>query len=220
MFRKGLSIGTIVVILIVALAAIGVAYGLWSQTVKISGTVHTGTVDLHLTGPMEIDRGNNFNDGKMGNGVNDNDQYLGKNVGRCEAVLVDDWHMRVTVTNAYPEFNCFVRYDLHNTGTIPLDVYGPDYFFDWDEDGVIQEDEFVGTGGPGVYYTINTDEIHINTFPACTITDGQQVDAGGSGYCDLHISLYQGAREDKVYTFEVRWWGRQWNEYWELPPWR
>jgi hypothetical protein len=218
--KKSLPLGTVVLILVLALASIGIGYGLWAETLTIRGTVYTGDVDLELTGPVEIDDGNDFNDGKLGNGVWDMDEAEGKDVGLCYARLLDQYTMEVVVENAYPYYNCFIRYDVHNAGSIPIHLFGPDYFYDVDDDGIVEDSEFFGTGGPGVYFTIDTDEIHINTFPDCDFVDGQQVHPSEWGYCDLHISLYQAAAEKDVHRFQVRWWGRQWNETWENPPWR
>jgi hypothetical protein len=212
--KKSLPVGAIVMLIILALATVGVGYGLWSKTLVIRGEVNTGFLDAGLS-LKEVDQSYDFNDGTVGNGVNDDDEWLGKDVAECVAELIDPWTMDVTITNAYPSFNCFVRYDVHSRGTIPFDLYGPDYFYDMDGDG---EMEFIGTGG---LYTIEVDELHVNTFPFCGIEDGMQVDPDDPEVlCDLHVHVKQGAAQKAQYKFRVRLWARQWNEYWETPPWR
>src|SRR3989304_6841781 len=59
--RRGLPFGVMALLLILALAAIGVGYGLWSQTLIINGFVHTGEMDSGLS-IAEIDELFDFND--------------------------------------------------------------------------------------------------------------------------------------------------------------
>jgi hypothetical protein len=232
MSRKALPIGTIVVILIVALAAMGAAYGLWSQVLTIRGTVETGEVDAELS-LEEIDLvalepwGNSFNDiapqyctgytigqncdGK--DGLNDSFQVEDKPVASCFGEFIDAWNMRITVANAYPGVNCFVRYNVENTGTIPVRLYGPDFFYDIDGDG---DYDFMGTNGIG---TIETSALHVNDWPPDCFADGVQLHAGEIEYCNLHINVKQTAEEGASYTFLVRFFARQWNEF-ALPTWR
>ena len=47
--KKALPIGTIFMILVIALAFLGVGYALWSETLTISGTVSTGEVDVEFS---------------------------------------------------------------------------------------------------------------------------------------------------------------------------
>jgi hypothetical protein len=206
LYKRGLPIGTLLLILVLALATVGVGYGLWSKTLYIDGTVYTGVLDAGLS-IKEVDQSYSFNDGLIGNGIWDDDEWEGKDIGECYAELIDPWTMEVTVTNGYPFFNCFVLYDVHNPGTIPFDLYGPDYFYG----GV-----FVGTGG---LYTIDTPELHVNTFPPPCFEDGMQVDPGDEVLCSLHIALYQQAEMNATYTFQVKFFARQWNEE-VVPPWR
>lgn len=53
MLKKSLlSSGGIFVMLVLALASLGVTYGLWSETLHIDGTVNTGEVDVGFSGPL------------------------------------------------------------------------------------------------------------------------------------------------------------------------
>jgi hypothetical protein len=205
MKKKSLPIGTIFVILVLSLITIGVGYGLWSETLVINGTVRTGNLDAEMA-VLEVDRTDDETGALLGNGENDNTQFELKDIGQCEAVMINRHTMRVTVSNAYPSFHCFVRYAVDNIGTIPFDIYGPDYFLD----GV-----FVGTGS-----FIGTNQMTVNTFPQCLLSDALQIDpAHEPVICDLHFHLEQGAEERTTYTFEVKLFARQWNEE-ALPPWR
>ena len=46
--KKSLPVGTLFIILVIALALMGVGYALWSETLTISGTVNTGEVDVEF----------------------------------------------------------------------------------------------------------------------------------------------------------------------------
>ena len=52
MFKKSLPIGTMFMVLVIALALLGVGYALWSETLTIPGSVQTGEVDVALTDPF------------------------------------------------------------------------------------------------------------------------------------------------------------------------
>ncbi len=47
--RKKLPVGTMFLVLVIALAFLGVGYALWSETLTISGTVTTGEVDVEFS---------------------------------------------------------------------------------------------------------------------------------------------------------------------------
>jgi len=51
MSRKSLPVVSLALILVLVLAGSGVAYGLWSEKLEISGTVYTGEVDVAFSGP-------------------------------------------------------------------------------------------------------------------------------------------------------------------------
>ena len=44
--RKALPVGTLFMILVLALAFLGIGYGLWSKLLKIDGTINTGEVNV------------------------------------------------------------------------------------------------------------------------------------------------------------------------------
>jgi hypothetical protein len=94
--------------LIVALAMVGVGSALWFKVLNIDGVVQTGDVDAVLS----------FD------GVRENDH--GKDVGICDAGLnVDRDRLSVVIENGYPSYECFVFFNVENTGSIPIHVYHP-----------------------------------------------------------------------------------------------
>lgn len=218
MFKKGLPLGAIVMLLILTLASIGVGYGLWSKTLTIVGTVNTGEVNAALS-LEEIDESDNYNAlcpasggggysiGKDCDGdgsLNDFMEAEGKDVALCEAWLVSNGTypdlendgpqgMKVRITNGYPSFNCFVRYNVENTGTIPIKIHSPKYT------------------------NLNPTAIHFNGWPPpCYSNDTQlEVDEVGVGevaYCNLHIHVEQPAEMNATYEVSIEILGHQWNE--------
>lgn len=96
--------------LILALGMSGLAYATWSETLMISGTVNTGTVDVEWS-----------EDGSW-----DTDDYPyapeGKDVSGITCVIDGDT-LIVTVTNAYPCIDYYNVVDIHCVGTIPVHLY-------------------------------------------------------------------------------------------------
>jgi hypothetical protein len=97
----------IVLLLIVALAAIGVGYGLWYEILYVRGTVDTGTVDVEWSGPIVEEYG-------FG-------EQFKPEVANCFAKTEGDL-LRVWVDNMYPSYYCDVIFDVHSIGTIPVHV--------------------------------------------------------------------------------------------------
>jgi len=215
MNERKLQIGVLFMALVIGLAAIGVGYGLWSQTLTLEGIVNTGEMDIAWS-LKEVDQLFDFNDicpngggysiGQDCDGdgeLNDDWEYEEKDVAECTVEIIDPYTMEVTIDNGYPSFNCFILYDVHNTGTIPVKIYKPDYFYDG---------EYVGNA-------INVPELHVNGWPPMCYEDATQLHPGEETLCTLHIHVNQPAEELATYTFQVRVFGRQWNE--EVPPpWR
>jgi hypothetical protein len=167
--RKSLPIGVMVLLLIVALASLGVAYGNWNKTLYIDGTVETGWVDAEMSIYSVWD-------------VED------KDVGTCEAWLgmtnqANDT-LFVTVENAYPSYECYVTFDVHNTGTIPLLVHSP-----------------VDGSPPEVTVQLQNCYAHES-----------QIHYSEMVYCTLYIHPEQAAEQNATYTFGGTVLVHQWNE--------
>ena len=155
---------------------------------------------------FEVDQSSDFNDfcpsggysiGKDcdGDGLfNDDMEVEGKDIAECTAVQLNPQTLEVTVNNGYPLFNCFVRYGVTNTGSIPIQIYHPDYF-----------------GIPA--------QLHVNGWPPNCFTDLTQLEPQESAFCNLHVNIYQEAEQGATYTFQVKIFARQWNEV-VPPPWR
>lgn len=169
--RKSLPIGVMVMLLIVALASLGVAYGNWNKTLFIDGTVETGRVDAEMSiyDWWDVEAEN-------------------KDVGTCVPELgytnqANDT-LFIRIENAYPSYECFVVFDVHNTGTIPIKVHKP--------------------------LLTSPAEVTVN-YPDCYVQD-TQLEPSQMAYCTLYIHLEQPAEQYATYTFDGTVLVHQWNE--------
>jgi hypothetical protein len=205
---------TVIVLLFIALASVGIGYGLWSKTLFIDGTVSTGSVDSVFVDPF-TDDDNQVNDPEKDIGdTGFCEEYMygdpgscdpaasGKNVarkdkdvGHCEAIvdLVADptgETLLVTIDNAYPSYYCTVFFHIYNNGTVPVKILG------------------LSLGGPAIeakHVTGEWTEIQI----------GQQIDPGmdfmAQGDLDLHVEQIapQGSTLELIGKIQLV----QWNEF-------
>lgn len=108
--RKPTKVGALFMVLIVALAVVGVGSALWSKVLYIEGTVATGNVDAELS-------------------FFDAFEPEEKDVGTCEGRLGDTNQendtLFVEIGNAYPSYECWLTFDVHNIGTIPIHIHQP-----------------------------------------------------------------------------------------------
>jgi hypothetical protein len=125
---KKTKLMTISVVLIVALGLTGIAYAHWFDQVHIEGKVHGGTVNIAFSTrepPQCLEYYTDLD------GVTHNGEFLGKQVGDCEAwydELVTDPHtdkdgykkLIVEIDNAYPSYEPHITHIIHNIGTIPF----------------------------------------------------------------------------------------------------
>jgi hypothetical protein len=104
--------------------------------------------------------------------------------------------MEVTITNSYPSFNCFIRYNVANIGTIPLKVKR--WYYDWE----------------GTKFANGFDNaiLHVNAYPYSFDQCIAQVEPDEEAMCMLHVHVNQGAEMGQTYTFWVELLAHQWNE--------
>ncbi len=94
-------------ILLVALVVLGLGYARWTETLNINGTVNTGRLDAELS---EGDCWDSEPEGKDFSKIT------------CQLDPNNSKKLLVTVSNAYPSIKYYCEFDVHNTGTIPLDI--------------------------------------------------------------------------------------------------
>jgi hypothetical protein len=112
--RNALPIGVLFILLVVAVAMLGVGYGLWSKSLDISGTVGTGNVDAEF-----VDASTSEND-------------HGKEVAECTATVDPNQdgsndELGIVLENGYPSYECWVNFAVKSTGTVPIHIYQPEF---------------------------------------------------------------------------------------------
>lgn len=215
----------IVGLIVVALAALGVGYGLWFEDLKVHGDVTTGELDVDFT--------NLFVEEKFKEGVCNNDgsgglpicaeklesvncvaalsqNAMGAQVGDAETSTDNDY-LGVTVTGAYPSYTCHVNFRITNNGTVPVHLYSwyeaPDNGFpkpalecryDYDGDGDLDW-QSVSIQDPGF--------LMIGDAPA-------QLHTGDWIHCrtDVHFTNEDNLAENATYRFQYHFRACQWNE--------
>lgn len=125
MSRKSLPLGIMAMILIVALATMGIAYGLWEEKLVIDGTVYTGEVDVGFSGPWPFEWVDVNGSPQMEPDIKD--KYAECYAWRWDADPGSDGEEGITVevVGAYPSYHCWVVFDVSNIGTVPVHVSHP-----------------------------------------------------------------------------------------------
>jgi hypothetical protein len=220
--RKSIPVGTLFMIIILALATLGVGYGLWSKMLYINGTIETGNVNAVFYDAFTDDDGDVDNpekdNGDAGTcaeyqynpaGIGSCDpnkfgpdptRYL-KDVGYCKAEIdtADAQKLHITVTNGYPSYYCTVWFDIWNNGSIPVKIQSltvtPDPLEKW----------------------VNGEQV---TVALSELACGDQIDPvedpstlEGLAQGDIHIHVEQAADPGATYTFDAELLLVQWNEY-------
>ena len=94
--RDGLAkVGTVFVALLAALALTGMGYGIWSDTLSISGTIETGSYGSELS-PGTPDAG--------------------------VSCIIYGNTLHITITDATVGLYRYTNFDIHNTGTVPIKI--------------------------------------------------------------------------------------------------
>jgi hypothetical protein len=117
--RKALPVGTLFMVLIIAVAALGVGYGLWNEFLYIEGTVETGEVNAMFWLPDDY--------------MEDNETPE-KDTATCTAEVVDSGQdddpdtdqLNVAIDTGYPSYECWITFGVVNNGNIPIHIYQPE----------------------------------------------------------------------------------------------
>jgi predicted ribosomally synthesized peptide with SipW-like signal peptide len=198
--RKTLPIGTIFILLVIALALVGVGYAFWSETLTISGTVTTGEVDVQFSTyePVEcVDTQAGLcqpEPSEKAAAANCTVAWLGPDADSNGDSGYDQ--MAVTVTGMYPGYHCKVSFDVTSTGNVPVHVELPKPV------GVIP-----------VWVATN--------FVSCYTNNVQLEQDQSTGVCTLDIAFTNATAPDEnsgPYTFGWTILAKQWNEEPPLPP--
>ena len=188
------------------LIAVGVAFALWADVLKIHVEVNTGNVDVEF-GSYSVKEYVGFP--ASGGGWDFKEEGSdpeAKDVADCQVALQEvedeesgspstagdnDLDLVITISNGYPGYKCEVTFEVKNTGSIPVKLY----FFD--EDGNRLTPTFT-----------------IDDAVTCTLDgeDGAQVHPDESATYTLSCVVEQSASEYAQYMTQIYIQARQWNE--------
>jgi hypothetical protein len=139
--RKSVPVGTILMILVIALATVGVAYGLWTKTLFISGSVTAGNVNSDFarvfTDDDEVVDDATLDDGDAGPDPSSAGPLAtrsAQDIALCTArvgMADEDRDLEqpgiqtafLTIEQGYPSYWCTAWFDLNNTGSIPVNLH-------------------------------------------------------------------------------------------------
>jgi hypothetical protein len=114
--RNGLPLSAMVLLLVLALASLGVAYAHWTKTLRVEGTVNTGSFDAAWTFGICSEFYPWPTGGNMG-------EVEGKDVGQWYLNFGPDPHLvHFRIENGYPSYAVDCELHYKNTGTIPWKV--------------------------------------------------------------------------------------------------
>lgn len=216
----------VVGLMVIALAVVGVGYGLWFEDLKIHGEVTTGELDVELTGPyveryFANEQGEVICDDIVNNDVEDCPEAKFASV-TCTTEVVhstdppldenppsdgtDLDRINITVTGAYPSFHCDVTFDIDNVGNVPvhLALY-TDPASNWDPGLTCGPTQADPTG-----YTVNEAGILVDA-----LGEPVQLHSEGMIYCNalVHFTNDDGLDEGAgPFIFQYHFRAYQWNE--------
>ncbi len=166
--HKPARVGVLFMSIVVMLAMVGVGSALWSEVLDISGTVETGNVDVEFS---------------IGD-IEENDH--GKEVADCLARL-DENLLQIFILGGYPSYECWVPFDVHNVGSVPVHIYHPQWT-------VLPPTEAVTFSMVRCY------------------EEDTQLHFDEQAFCWLYIHVEQEALQGETYVFEGFLEARQFNE--------
>jgi len=174
-------------VLLLALASLGMGYGLWSKTLTIDGTVNTG--ELHAEWTLV--------------GCFDFESKLPepKDVGTTSGWIDtgDPQLLHFQIDNGYPSYTGDCEGEWTNTGNIPVVIVA------------VRIDSQIATSGVPVDLDVNADgKPDLNVTFVNSI--GDQVDPGEFVAHSIRAHVKQEAPQDSALPFTMAICLRQWNE--------
>jgi len=116
------KVGLLILVLVIALGALGVGYAKWSDTVTVSGTISTGSVSI---GIKDAGVGDTGADPDFAPGVNSEGKNVASHVSTNGSQIgTTGWYENITetISNAYPWYASSTTIEIMNLGTIPVKI--------------------------------------------------------------------------------------------------
>lgn len=190
----------LVLALLLALASLGVTYGLWFKVLTIDDTVHTGTVHAKWLSAVTTDPLGALDlEDEFGNRSD-------KDVGMLECTIddLDPEILHYTIHDGYPSYYADCEVAWINDGTIPVDVAG---LRAGPEGGPLVSIPFdmwvdLDLNGDGL------DDINLMIDNGLLV----QIDPGQKDAYSVWVHVKQDAPQDAVLGFDIEIQLNQWNE--------
>jgi hypothetical protein len=113
--KRGISISMVALVLILALASMGLAYTAWTADVHINGSVSTGSLSAILeSSSVSLQNGAQLLDPLH--------NPAGSNQTTCVVGGAESSAMTITASNFYPGIKCVVAVNVKNNGTVPVKI--------------------------------------------------------------------------------------------------
>jgi hypothetical protein len=125
MKRMGLIL---IVVLLLAMGAMGAGYAFWTQNLTVEGTVKTGSLDWKFVSPFNqldttvqfLDGGKDYNFNLAD--LNEDTWQIDRNVGYVGGRIENPHLITVTMNNVYPGYYNELYTYFRNIGTLPLKI--------------------------------------------------------------------------------------------------
>jgi len=211
--------------LMIALAMTGVGVAHWSDTVQIEGRVQMGELIVGiLDGSLDWDESTND--------VPEDDFIPPKPWVANADIVLSDWQtsvhhdppqtvahkMTINITNAYPQWDLEIYFDLKNAGTIPatytqlLDLSAYD---ETDQEDLVWREDYWGYNGAWIWEgaLCNPDGTEImNVYVEAEVPEDGQLEPCTEYPVYIWLDFKQTAEECHTYTFSAEFEFVQWNK--------
>lgn len=169
--KRFFSVWTMALLLVIALGAMAVGYGAWTDRITVGGTAKTGTLNVwwESVTPTDGDGGG-----------------PGACLAWAEAGSDPRDALKVLLTNGYPSYHCEVHGVMKNIGSLPAKVKTVDWTVTWAD--------WVGytvTDGPTAGDVIAvgaTDDLKFTVEIKTTPEPPQGGETSGEAYFDFEVS--------------------------------
>jgi len=195
--ERAVPFGMLAVLLLLALASLGVVYALWTKTLTIEGLVGTGRLHARWDGAICSE----FHDWPWppeGNG-----EVLGKDVGSTTVSTDpnDNNLLHLVIDNGYPSYSVDCEVEYVNDGTIPWVIRGTT----------------IVPLSPNLHncaLTGNQTKVLSCLELTVVLVDGigSQIDPGDGVASSVRIHVEQQAAQNAEYDFAIQICVAQWNE--------
>jgi len=118
------KVGLLILVLVIALGALGVGYAKWFDTVQITGTVVTGNIDLGIKNTNSNDPGTTIDQQCQGYVATDPKNVgstLSENNGNENSCGYYE-SITETISNVYPGYKAVFTNEIANCGTVPVKI--------------------------------------------------------------------------------------------------